>query len=217
MKKVRFQIIFCFCVILYGCTSPHIITTWKAQHFSPVNYKDILVAGVIKNRSDSFRAGIEKHFVNDLEDLGYHAVSALDEFGPGGLANLGQGETYIKLCTKGVDAVITIALIDNGKEAYGKVLKATTYPAKYYYNRIWNYKNIQAEFAAGYPEKADYFWEAILFDLNTLEPQCTIQTKFFAGPAENVARELGSKLINKMRKEKILKKQNRIIKQTKPF
>jgi hypothetical protein len=102
--------------------------------------------------------------------------SALHEFGPKGLANLGEEETYIKLCSKGIDAVITIALIDKGKEIKSKSHKAAGYPGKYYYDRIWNYKIIQAEFTNGNLEEAEYFWETILFDLAALEPQCTIQT-----------------------------------------
>jgi hypothetical protein len=219
MKKIRFQIIFCLCVILYGCTSTHVITIWKAQHFSPVNYKNILVVGIIKNENDSLRQEIEKHFVIELEGLGYHAVSALHEFGPKGLANLGEEETYIKLCNKGIDVVITIALIDKRKEIKSKSHKATGYPGKYYYDRIWNYKNIQAEFANGYSANVDCFWETILFDLAALEPQCTIQTRLFnASAAESKSNELLKQVIQKMLKEKILKKQqNRITRQLKPF
>src|SRR5437667_368610 len=98
MKKISSQIVFCFCIILSGCTSSHLITTWKAQHFSRVNYNNILVVGIIKNENDSLRREIEKHFVIEMEGLGYHAVSALQEFGPKGLANLGEEETYIKFC-----------------------------------------------------------------------------------------------------------------------
>ena len=51
-----------------------------------------------------------------MKTNGLIAVSALDEFGTGGLANLAQEETYVKLCNKGIDAVITIALLDGKKE-----------------------------------------------------------------------------------------------------
>src|SRR5438876_3791453 len=165
MKKISSQIVFCLCIILSGCTSSHLITTWKAQHFSRVNYNNILIVGVIKNENDSLRGEIEKHFVIEMEGLGYHAVSALQEFGPKGLANLGEEETYIKLCNKGIDAIITIALIDKSKEITGKSHKATGYPGKYYYDRIWNYKNIQTDFTGEHPATSDYFWETILFDL----------------------------------------------------
>jgi hypothetical protein len=219
MKKTRFQIIFCFCVILFGCTSTHVVTIWKAQHFSPVNYNNILVAGIIENENDSLRREIEKNFVIELERLGYHAVSALREFGPKGLASLGEEETFIKLCNRGIDAVVTIALIDKAKEINSKSHKTTRYPGKYYYDRIWNYKNVQTEFTGEYPATGDYFWETILFDLAALEPQSTIQTRSFnAADAERRSDELLRHVIQKMRKEKILKRhENKITPQPKPF
>ena len=207
MKKISAQIIFCLCIILSGCTSTHVVTTWKPQHFSRVNYNNILVAGLIKNENDSLRREIEKHFVVELQGLGYHAVSALDEAGAKAVANPGEEETYLKLYNKGIDAVITIALVDRNKEMANKSHKATGYPGKYYYDRIRNYKNMQAEFAGGYPAAGDYFWEIILFDLTALEPQSTIQTRSFnAADAERRSDELLRRVVKKMRKEKILKR-----------
>jgi len=219
MNNIRFQIIFCLCIILYGCTSTHVTTIWKAQHFFPMKYNNILVVGIIKNENDSLRRELEKNFVVDLEGLGYHAVSAVHEFGPKGLADLRGEETYIRLCNRGIDAVITIALIDKRKEMTSKSHKATGYPGKYYYDRIWGYKNIQSEFANGYPQSGDYFWETILFDLASLEPQSTIQTRSFnAADAERRSDELLGHVIQKMRKEKILRRhQNKITTQRKPF
>ena len=195
------------------------MTIWKAQHSTRVNYNNILVAGIIKNENDSLRREIEKHFVIELEDLGYRATSALHEFGPKGLANLGEEETYIKLCNKGIDAVITIALIDKSKEVTSKSHKTIGYPGKYYYDRIWSYKNVQTEFPGEYPATGDYFWETILFDLAALEPQSTIQTRSFnAADAERRSDELLRHVIQKMRKEKTLKKhENKITPQPKPF
>jgi hypothetical protein len=127
--------------------------------------------GVVKNEDVSFQKEIEQYFVNNLKGLGYHAVSALNEFGPKGLSNFGEEATYLKLCNKGIDAVITIALINKEKEISGKSYNASGYPVKYYYNRIWNYKNMQNEFSNEYSGQDNFYWEIILFDLVTLEPQ----------------------------------------------
>jgi hypothetical protein len=219
MNKVRLTLIFCVFIIIYGCSSSHIVTTWKPQHYSAANYNNILIVGVVKDEDGSFRTGIETHFVNDLQDLGYHAVSALGEFGPKGLTNLGEAETYLKLCNKGIDAVITVALIDKEKEIDSKSHGASGYPAKYYYDRIWNYKNMQAEFSDQSSGRGNCFWEIILFDLVTLEPQCTIQTR----PSDitaiiNNSSEFLKQVIQKMLKEKILKKQeNKVTTQLKAF
>lgn len=209
MNRIKLPIIFLLWFMLYGCTSSYIRTTWKAQHDSPGKYNKILVVGIIKDEDLTLRRQVEKHLTDDLKESGYNAVSALEEFDPKGLANLGQQETYIKLRNNGIDAVITIALIDKTKEKYHKPRNAYGYASTYYYNRIWNYPAIQAELVNGYyPENNEFFWESILFDLNTLEPQYTVQTKSFkAGTAENIGHEYGKQIISKMIKEKIIKKQ----------
>ncbi len=186
MKRIKLQIIFLLLFILCGCASPYIRTTWKAQHAFKGKYNKILVVGIIKDEDIILRGQVEKHFMNDLKESGYNALSALEEYGPKGLSNLGQEETYIKLRSSGIDAVITIALIDKAKEKYHKPRKAYGYINNYYFDRIWNYQTIQAELIDGYyPGNNEFFWESILFDLNTLEPLCTLQTTSFkAGSAE---------------------------------
>jgi len=208
MKRIKLQIIFFLLFMLYGCASPYIRTAWKAQHAFSGKYNKILVAGIIKDEDLTLRRQVETHFTEDLRESGYNAVSALEEYGSKGLANLGEEETYIQLRSSGTDAVITIALIDKTKEKYHKPRKAYGYVSHYYYNRIWNYQTIQGELADGYyPANAKFFWETILFDLNTLEPQCTVQKKSFkAGDAEIIGHENGKQIIRRMLKEKILKK-----------
>jgi hypothetical protein len=195
--------------MLYGCTSSFIKTAWKAQHEFPGKYNKILVMGIIKDEDIALRRNVERLFIDDLKNIGYNAVSGLETYGPRGLANLGQEETYIKLRQNGIDAVITIALVDKRKEKYIKPRKGHEYASIYYFERIWNYPAIQAELVNGKnPENREFFWESILFDLNTLEPQHTLQTKSFkADLAESIIRDYGKEIISKMIKEKILVKQ----------
>jgi hypothetical protein len=209
MNRIKFQIILLLGFMIYGCATSDIKTTWKALHNSPGKYNKILVVGIIKDEDTTLRSRVEKHLTDDLKESGYKAVSALEEYGPGGLANLGQQETYIKLRKNGIDAIITIALIDKSKEKSQKSSKAVVNASIYYYNRIWNYPAIQAELVNGkYPPANDFFWESILYDLNTLEPQITVQTNSFkSGTPENIAHEYGKQIIGLMIKEKILQKQ----------
>ena len=209
MNRIQFPIIFLFLFILNGCSTPFIRTDWKTQHEFPGKYKKILVMGIIKDEDLALRRNVEKLFIDDFKSAGYNAVSGLDAYGPRGLANLGQEETYIKIRQNGTDAVITIALIDKRKEKYIKPRKGQAYASIYYFERIWNYPAIQAELVNGKnPENREFFWECILFDLNTLEPQHTLQTKSFKSDlAESIIRDYGKEIISKMIKEKILVKQ----------
>src|SRR5215207_7805818 len=111
MKTLLTAAVFSILVLFYSCSSSKIITSWKASN-DPRNYHKIMVVGIIKDSGVVLRSQMEAHLVNDLKNLGYNAVSALSEFGKGGLANMEQEDTYIKLCNKGIDAVITVALLD---------------------------------------------------------------------------------------------------------
>lgn len=159
----------------------------------------------------ALRKQIEDDITTDLSQMGYQAISALDEYGAKGLSASGEEDTYIKLYNNGIDAVFTIALIDKSKETYEQQRKNFRYPAKYYYNRIWNYQKIQPDSSIAVdPINSEYFWESILFDLKTLEPQTTIQTGSFTPDlTESKSREFQKKIIRKMVKEKILKNQNK--------
>ena len=175
-----------------------------------------MTVGVIKGDNDSIRLHIERNLSLSLAGLGYNAVSAFDEFGPTGLANMGNEETYLKLCNQGIDAVIIVTLIDKSRENQFRTRKHYTYPDNYYYDRIWNYKNIQADLSNRSSGKQNtYFWEAILFNLSTLEAECTIQSRSFTSIAYSNVAEFENLLIKKMLKEKILQRQNNVI--LKPF
>ena len=215
MKRYSSLLIIIAAVVLTSCSSPYIRITSNKYHF-PLNHSKIMTVGVIKDDNDSIRIGVEKSITADLKAIGYDAVSALEEFGPKGLANLNQQETYLKLCNQGIDAVIIVALIDKTKEKQFSTRRSYTYPDAYYYNRIWNYKNIQTDLVdINSTEKSDYFWEAILFNLSTLEAECTVQSASFRFSENKIAGQFEKQVVKKMIKEKILKKQN--IKKLKPF
>jgi hypothetical protein len=207
MRQIKTVHLFFIILILYSCSTSKVITTWKGSG-NPREYKKILVVGIIKDSSISLRKQMEKHLADDLKTAGYNAVPALEEFGQGGLANLEQEQTYIKLCDKGIDAVITIALLDRTKEKFYVPAQVKYYSNLYYYNRIWNYNAIQADLTSPkghYEESTQYLWETILFDLQTLSPVYTVQTKTF-DPASlrEMGHEHGKLIVSKMLKDKIL-------------
>jgi hypothetical protein len=63
--------------------------------------------------------------------------------------------------------------------------------------------------------QSDYFWEAILFNLSTLEAECTIQSPSFSSRENKIDGQFEKQIVRKMIKEKILRTQN--IKRLKPF
>ena len=199
-----------FGLILAGCKSSHIIVAYESPTRPRQEYRRIVVAGIVNSENDKLRKKIEKAFADGLKELGYDAVPAFEEFGPAGIAEKSQEETYRKLCGKGIDAVITIALVDKSKEKTLRLRKSYGYPSNYYYNRVWNYKNILADLTdKNNQNNSGYFWESILFDLLTLEAQCTIQTPSFKAIGEkSISRDFAKQIIRKMAREKVLIRKN---------
>ena len=169
-------------LFLCGCSSPSIITKWKDRSLVDRDYNKILVIGILKDSLVDIRRNMENNIADQLKSLGYTVVTALDEFGPGGLLKLEQEQTYTTLCNKGIDAVITIALLDKDKQHHHLPSKVNSYSSQYYYNRIWNYRSMQENqvVAVGVTSHdTEFLWEALLFDLATLTPAYSAQTKPF--------------------------------------
>src|SRR5436190_4110030 len=215
MKKLKKLMIVFTALIAVGCSSTHILIS-SIRYHSPVNHSKIMAMAVIRDKNDTLRRSIEKNIAMDLVNMGYTSVSALEEFGAGGLSNLGQEKTYLKLCSQGIDAVIVVTIVDNNKKKQFKTHKSHKYPDNYYYDRIWNYKNIQADLSAeNRGQYGSYFWEAILFNLNTLEIECSIQSRPFTSITNQSALSFEEDLFKILLKEKILKKQD--VSRLKPF
>lgn len=205
MKKLL--IIYCIIVLFSGCLSKKITVSWKADHISGPVPDRMVVVGIIKADNDSLRTEIEDGLVKYLTDLGYSAVSALKEFGTKGLSDLSQEETYLKLCNRNIDVVMTIALIDKLKQEKFSKSHSPASISYYYYNTIWNYKKMQADLSAeALDANTRYMWECILFDLNTLEPLCVVQTRSFKPGNENKSFYL-TRILDKLKREKILYQQ----------
>jgi hypothetical protein len=190
---------------------------WKTDTQQLTPYNKIMVVGIIKEEDDSLRSQVESQMVDQLTALGYYAVSSLKEFGRYGLSNIGEEGTYLKLCDNGIDAVLTLALIDQANKSYDKKGLNTKYTYTYYYNRIWNYRKIQND-TGNSPVVHRYRWESILFDLGSLQPQCVMQVKTPLDiSSQHTAAVLSGYIISQMVNEKIIKKQKPLPVVPKPF
>jgi hypothetical protein len=181
--------------------------TWKAPNTRYKDYNKILVVGVIQDTDLTQRRAMETHLVNDLHKLGYTAVSALAEFGAHGLASLAQEQTYQVLCNKGIDGMLTIALLNKSSE-HAYVPAQVKYKSNlFYYNRILSYREMAADLNSPTLDSAAFQWESIFFDVTTLEPLYIVQTKYFAAHAiETEAQRYGKNIVSGMVDNKLLRK-----------
>lgn len=205
--KLHMTVLSFACILIASCSSRYINTVWKNDHAFPGKYNKIMVATIVNNQDTAFRREIEAHFKETLQSMGYVTVSAIEEFGPGGLKDLGQEDTYIRLCNKGIDAIITVALIDKEKTTGSEPHLSYAQPVKYYYDRIWHYKELQASEQLTTPDSLrKYAWEMILFDLSTLQPHYIAQTKTIDGNIhQSIQDEFWKAFVKKLNNDKFLK------------
>jgi hypothetical protein len=205
-----FFLLFVVALAVLGCAHRHVVTTWKPVNTKNVKLNKILVTGIVQDTNLALRQLMEQQFVTDLKSRGYNAVSSTEEFGPHGLANLQREQTYQKLCGQGIDAVLTIALLDKKKEQKYSPARVYYYSSLYYYNRIWDYKKIQADLQNQPDSNAkdtQYMWECILFDLSTLQPLYSAQTRSF-DPALTTSQAQGyaNRIVSELLKSKLIAK-----------
>jgi hypothetical protein len=60
----------------------------------------------------------------------------LSRFGRKGLSNLGENQAYIKLCSNGFDAVVTIALVNHTKETEHQHAASYSFRNKVFYHAL---------------------------------------------------------------------------------
>jgi hypothetical protein len=170
-----------------------------------------MVVGLIKENDRTIQQNMENHFVGDLKDLGYNAVSSLQEYGPKAFDNLTEEAALAKLKGSGVDAVMTIVLLDKEKES--KYVAGSIYysPYGYYYNRFWGYRTTlyRRIYEPGYyVTDTKYFWESNFYDMSTEKLVYSVQTRSFDPVnTESMGHEYGKMIVKDMVKENVLQKQ----------
>ena len=200
-----------FAVILFlaaGCTTTRITSSWKAQNTVPQKYNKILVLGLIRETDRSLQENMENHFAEDLREQGYQAVTSLQEYGPKYFENMDEETAVSKLKNSGIDAVVTIVLLDKEKEKR-YVAGYTFYsPYGYYYNRFWGYRSTlyRRIYEPGYyVTDTRYFWESNLYDMNTQKLVFSVQTRSFdPSSSESLGHEYGQLIVSNMVKQNVL-------------
>jgi hypothetical protein len=213
MKKLKW-IALILLLIAAGCNTSKITTSWKAENAVPQKYNKIMVLGLIRETDRSLQENMENHFAGDLTDLGYTSVSSLKEVGPKAFDNMDESAAIDKLKNSGVDAVVTIVLLDKQKER--KYVPGNVYYSPYsmYSNRFWGYRTTlyRRIYEPGYyVTDTKYFWESNFYDMSTQKLIYSVQTESFdPANSETMAHEYGLLIVNNMVKQHVLKQQKSI-------
>ena len=191
-----------------GCSTSHIISTWKAENAHTGSYQTIMVVGLFNDSTRIYREKMEEHMVGDLKDLGYKAISSYQLFGPRAFDNMTEEAVIAKLKDKGVDAVITAVLLSKEKES--RYIPSHVYRTPFAVNqrRFYGYYNTLSEriYSPGYyVEDTRYFWESNLYDMASKELIYSVQTESFdpASPAQ-LGHEYGKLIVKNMQENGML-------------
>jgi hypothetical protein len=171
-----------------------------------------MVLGLIHEADRNLREDMESHLMNDLKDLGYDALSSYKEYGPKAFEKLGETEALVKLQNSGVDAVVTIVLLDKEKERRYVPERMFYSPYGYYYNRFWGYRSalyVRIYQPGYYVTNTKYFWESNLYDMQTQKLVYSVQTQSFdPDDTDLLAHGYGRLIVKQMAKENIIPDKN---------
>ena len=203
MKNMNWRYLICI-LLVAGCTTSKITTSWKAPEINTKQYNKILVLGLIYDKDRSLQQKLEQHLIGDLANLGYNAVSALAEYGPKTFNDMNEKQALEKIKNSGVDAVITIILLDKEKE------RNYLNGHNLYYGPFWDYlesRNSRIIEPGYYVTDTKYFWESNYYDMSTQSLLYSVQTKSF-NPAntEKLGHEYGKLIVKNMKEEALLQK-----------
>ncbi|MBP9099068.1 MAG: hypothetical protein KBF74_09655 [Ferruginibacter sp.] len=194
---------------MISCSSSRITHSWKSDNIPEKKFSKIMVVSVIAGSDWSIRDKMEAHLVGDLTDRGYVAVSAIKEYGPKYFENMKEAEVLDKLSNSGVDAVITVVLLDKNKERYYVPGRVYYSPYTIYQRNFWGYYTTIYEriYTPGYYQvDTKYFWESNFYDLKNKNLLYTVQTETFDPESvEILAHEYGLLIVNDMNKKAALK------------
>lgn len=209
--KSKFILAAIIVLLFSACSSSRITSSWSAINSIPKKYNKILVLGLIPDQDRSIRGFMEQHFVDDLKGLGYNAVSAMTEFGPKTFENMCEKDAVDKIRNGGVDAVITIVLLNKSKERYYVPAQRQNLPRAVYYRRFGGYYTTIYDriYTPGYyVTDTKYFWESNLYDMSSKDLMYSVQTESFdPTSSESLGHEYGKLIVEDMVKRGVLTKQ----------
>jgi hypothetical protein len=192
-----------------ACSTSKITSSWKAENVQPKKYKKILVLGLINEPDGTVRISMEANLEFNLRDLGYTAICSCDEYEPKAFENMNEQQALAKLDKSGVDAVLTIVLLDKTKEKYYVPARMNYSPYTVYQDRFWGYYSTMHDriYSKGYyVTDTKYFWESNFYSIDKT-PQLLYSARsrsFAPQSASELTYQYGKMIINDLLKKKIV-------------
>lgn len=193
-------------LFILGCSSSKITSSWKAEQIQPKKYNKVMVVGLIRDADLSIREKMEAHFVGDLSSLGYKAITSQSVLGNNSLRGLGKDSAAKYIKSFGVDAVITIVLLDKSLEQVYVSQRLPLNPNNQnqfgnYYSEVYGKINSPGY----YVTDTKYFWQSNFYDIDTRQLLYTVKTESFSpASSEALGHEYGKMIVKDMTDKQVL-------------
>ncbi|MBK8611159.1 MAG: hypothetical protein IPL84_14760 [Chitinophagaceae bacterium] len=194
-----------------SCNATKITSSWKAADLQTKPYYNVMVWGILPKSDSTVRKQLETHMVNDLVEKGYHAVSSIDVYQAKAYEKSSGRDIVEEFKSTGVDAVITLVLLNKEKEE-------KYYPGGFFTKPVDTYGGIDKYYSQAYERiftpgyyisTTDYFWEANLFEVVADKIVYSVRTRSFDPEStEILAHENALKIMKDMLRKKVIIDQN---------
>jgi hypothetical protein len=191
-------------IFLSGCASTHITSNWKHSEVSPQKIDPVLVIGIMNNNDTALCRIMEQKFVEDLNKLGYHAVSSSVEYGPNIFDPLNEEEPIKILYRTRYGAVITIELVNR---------ETHTFPPPLWLDRdnYWNNRPLSTaapNISNNFLVQTRYIWESNYYDLAKIICLYSVKAISYDPQSDqSLAKDYSKLVIANMVKNGILRRQ----------
>ncbi|MCW3462450.1 hypothetical protein [Chitinophaga nivalis] len=206
MKKLGLIMAGVVIMALGACSSTKVTSSWRANDAKQLQKENkIMVMALVPEKDRSLRSQMESYTVAALKKKGYNAVSALQEYGPQQLGKMSEKQVLRKLQGSDVNQVMTIVMLDKGKEK--SYVPGSMYQPYGYYG-FWPYYSrwYSRMYDPGYyTYNTKYQWEGNLYDLNSGQLLYSVQSQSFDPPTtERMAVLYAQQVVKDMYKHQLL-------------
>ena len=204
----KFAFLFLLFTGLACSSSSRITSSWRSPDKAATSFKKVIVLGLIKESDRTIREEMEQYVAQELRARGQAAACACEIYGPKEFDQLTEKQALEKLKDSGVDAVLTIVLLDKTRERYYIPGHSYYTPYGIYYNRFWGYsRTIYGRiYSPGYyTTDTKYFWESNLYDMETGELLYSAQSQSFDPPSSSsMGKEYGRLIVEDLASKRVI-------------
>ena len=208
MKKMKLIFTAFAAMFILSCTSTQVISSYKDEKTAAIDYKKILIFGIFPQKERGLRQETENHLASRLKDLGYNALTAMDEYGPKAFEKIEEAKLTEMVKSGGYDAIITTALLDTKDDKVYQQGTVRYQPVGETYDRFGRYSSTiySRVYEPGYyTTSTNYVLETNLYTVSSGRLVYSVQTKAYnPSSAGSLANDNSKQIVKDLREKGVL-------------